>query len=142
MRLLAIDPGEKMLGVAISDPSGTIARPLTSLRHESREKDAGRIVALAGEHEAETIVLGLALDTEGQVGPQARRAERLADAIRLLTAIPVLLHDESYSTQTAEQARRGSKKARARRAHREQIHAVAAAAILQSYLDAHPIREA
>jgi putative Holliday junction resolvase len=136
MRLLAIDPGEKMIGVAVSDPSGTIARPLTTLRHEARAKDAERIVRLAVENDAEGIVLGLALDAEGRIGPQARHAERLTDAIRALTSLPVIPHDESGSSQFAQAAMLATGKSR--RARHEQIHAVAAAAILQSYLDAHP----
>lgn len=155
MRLLAIDPGEKMIGLAVSDPTGTIARPLTSLRHEARAKDAARIAAIAAEQAVEAILIGLALTAEGEVGPQARRAERLAEALRLCTSLPICFHDESYSTHAAEDALRatgssplgGSKK---RRGHKDPhtrartsagIHAVAAAAILQSYLDAHPREE-
>ncbi|MGH2521016.1 MAG: RuvX/YqgF family protein, partial [Anaerolineales bacterium] len=89
---------------------------------------------------------GLALNAEGEVGPQARRAERLAEAIRALTSLPVILHDESFSTQAATEALRASRGSpsgggKGRRKRREQIHAVAAAAILQSYLDAHPGRD-
>lgn len=136
MRILSIDPGEKKIGLAISDPEGLFARPLTDLTHLSRPKDAARIVALAVENNAEVILLGLALDSEGRAGPQARRAERLAEAIRQLTALPVNLYDESYSTQMAQAALiAAGKKPRARRA---QIHAASAAALLQSYLDAHP----
>ena len=154
MRLLAIDPGEKMIGLAVSDPTGTIARPLTSLRHEARAKDAARIAAIAAEQAVEVILIGLALNVEGEVGPQARRAERLAEALRLCTSLSICFHDESYSTHAAEDALRatsrsplGSKK---RRGHKDPhtrartsagIHAVAAAAILQSYLDAHPREE-
>ena len=139
MRILALDPGEKKIGVALSDPTGLVARPLTTLTHASRDADAARIAALAAEHESEMILIGLALDASAQRGPQARRAERLAEAIRQHTALPVKLHDESYSTQSAQAALlTAGKKRRARRA---QVHAVAAAAILQSYLDAHPRRD-
>lgn len=137
MRLIAVDPGEKYIGVAVSDPSGIIARPLTTLNHESRAKDAERLIALAHEHEAEGIVLGMALDAQGDIGPQARRAERLADALRALTSLPVIPHDESYSSAAAQTLMLASGKKR--RERREQIHAVAAAALLQSYLDANPL---
>ena len=136
MRILALDPGEKKIGVALSDPTGLVARPLTTLLHTSRDADAARIAALVGEHQAELILIGLALDASEQRGPQARRAERLAEAIRQQTSVPVILHDESYSTQAAQDVMRAAGKKR--RARREQVHAVAAAALLQSYLDAHP----
>jgi putative Holliday junction resolvase len=138
MRILSIDPGEKKIGLALSDPDGLFARPLTDLTHTSRPDDAARIVALAIEHGAEMILVGLALDSEGRAGPQARHAERLAEALRELTVLPVVLHDESYSTQTAEAMLIAAGKKR--RARRAQIHAAAAAALLQSYLDAHAQR--
>lgn len=136
MRLLAIDPGEKHIGVAVSDSTGTIARPLATVRHTARAADAEAIVQLAVENEAEGIVIGWALDSEERAGPQARHAERLAEAIRALTPLPVSLHDESGSSQFAQSAMLASGKKR--RDRQTQIHAVAAAAILQSYLDAHP----
>lgn len=135
MRILAVDPGEKYIGLAICDPLGLIARPLATLRHEARPKDAERIVSAALESDAEMILVGQALNTEGEVGTQARRAERLAEALRAQTSLPVQLHDESYSTQTALAAMRASGKKRS--AQRQGVHSVAAAAILQSYLDAH-----
>jgi putative Holliday junction resolvase len=135
MRLLAIDPGEQQIGVAVSDVTGLIARPLTTLKHTARAADAARLVSLATEQQAAGIVVGLALDAEGQAGPQARRAERLAAALRQLTALPVILYDESHSTQTAHAARLAS--GQKRRARQMPVHAAAAAAILQSYLDAH-----
>jgi putative Holliday junction resolvase len=138
MRLLAIDPGEKYIGVAVSDPTGIVARPLTTLRHEARAQDAARIVALAAEQEAEGILIGLALDSEGQIGPQARRGDRLAEAVRALTSLPIVLYDESNSSRDAQSLMLEAGTKRRARKDAARIHAVAAAAILQSYLDAHP----
>ncbi len=135
MRILAVDPGEKKIGLAISDPAGIAARPLVTLDHTARMDDAARIVALALEHDAGMILVGLALEADGQVGPAARHAERLVEAVRELTSLPVVLHDESLSTQIAQAAMRANH--RRQRARRTQIHAASAAAILQSYLDAH-----
>jgi putative holliday junction resolvase len=135
MRILAIDPGEKKIGLAISDPGGIVARPLTTIDHHSREADAARIVALAAEHGVELILVGQALDASGQVGPSARHAERLAESLRELTSVPVRLHDESLSTQIAHDAMLVS--GRRRQDRHALIHAASAAAILQSYLDAH-----
>jgi len=78
MRILAIDPGEKNLGIALSDPSGTIANPLRVLKHVSRAIDAASIAQIAVEYQAGLIVVGQALDDEGRSTPQSRRAFRLA----------------------------------------------------------------
>jgi len=135
MRVLAVDPGERKIGLAISDPVGVVARPLATFDHESRGADAARIVAVAAEHGVELILVGQALEASGEVGPAARHAEYLATSIRELTALPVLLHDESLSTQTAREAMLVS--GRRRQDRHTLIHAASAAAILQSYLDAH-----
>jgi putative Holliday junction resolvase len=134
MRILAVDPGEKRLGLALSDPSGAIASPLTILEHISRPLDAARIAQIAAEHQAGEIVIGQALDDEGQPTFEGRRARRLAAAVRAQTDLPVILWDESGSTQAAWAARlaMGASRRR-RRGHQDEL---AAAIILQSYLDA------
>lgn len=133
MRILAVDPGEKNIGLAISDPSGTIANPLTVLHHISRPVDAAQIAALAAEHGAVRIIVGQSLDDEGQPTPQSRSASRLAAAIRTQTAIPVDMWDESGSTQAARAARLAMGAPRSKRGgHLDQI---AATVILQTYLD-------
>ena len=134
-RILAIDPGEKRLGIALSDPTGTIAGPLIVLKHVSRAEDAAAILRLAREHEAVRIVIGAALDDEGLSTPQSRHAERLADVIRAQTSLPVDLWDESGSTQAARASRIAMGVSRRKRSgHLDEI---AATVILQSYLDAH-----
>ncbi len=85
MRILAVDPGEKRIGIAISDPSGTIANPLSVLKHVSRPVDAASIAQLAEENQAGRIVVGQALDAENLPTLQSRRAEHLAEAIRQQT---------------------------------------------------------
>ena len=125
-RVLSVDPGEARLGLAVSDPSRTIARPLKVLRHVSRTKDAQAIVEIARQEGAEAIVVGVAYDSRGEVGPQARRAQRLAAAIRAAGFPRVDTWDESGSTEAAL-ALRGAD---------EMLDARAAAVILQSYLDA------
>jgi putative Holliday junction resolvase len=140
MRWLAVDPGDRHLGLAVSDPLGLVARPLTTLTHQARARDAERIVQLAAEHEAEGIVIGLPLDAEGEVGPRARKSERLAEAVRALTSLPVVLFDESLSSQEAQSLLIAAGKRR--RARRTQEHAAAAALTLQSFLDANPPRQA
>jgi putative transcription antitermination factor YqgF len=89
-RVLAVDPGEKNIGLALSDPTGTIASPLQVLKHVSRAVDAAAIAQIAVEHDSGKIIVGQALDSEGNPGPAARHAARLADAIRTQTDLPVL----------------------------------------------------
>lgn len=133
MRILAVDPGSKRIGVALSDPSGTIASPLKVVNHISRPIDAATIAALAQEYEAEKIIVGQSLDEEGKPTVQGRSAARLSAAIRSQTDLPVLLWDESHSTQQARQSQLtlGTPK-RKRQGH---VDDLAAAAILQSFLD-------
>lgn len=133
MRILAVDPGEVNIGVAISDPSGTIANPLTVLRHVSRDEDASRIAALAEQNQVERIVVGAALDDEGQVGYQGRKSRRLAAAIRRLTATPVELWDETGTTGAARAARLAMGVSRKKRGGH--LDDLAAAVLLQDYLD-------
>lgn len=138
MRILAVDHGEKRLGVAISDPTGTIANPLAVINHVARLLDAAAIAQLAQDQEAGLIVIGQALDDEGEPTPQSRRAARFAQAIRLQTSLPVELWDESGSTQAARDARISMGVSRSKR--RSHLDDLAATVILQSYLDAHSLR--
>lgn len=134
-RILAVDPGEKRLGIAISDPTATIARPLAVIKHQSRAVDAAAIIRLALEQAAVRIIIGWALDSDGQPTPQARHSERLAEELRAQTALPVELWDESGSTQAARSSRIAMGVPRHKRSGH--LDDVAATVILQSYLDAH-----
>ncbi len=136
MRILAVDPGEKRLGVAISDPTGTVANPLIVIKHISRLVDAAGVAQLAVENGAGLSVIGPALDDEGGATLQSRRAVRFAEMLRRHTGLPVELWDESESTQTARGALIEMGVSRRRR--RGHLDDLAATVILQSYLDAHP----
>jgi len=133
MRILAVDPGQKRIGIAISDPTASIANPLTVLQHISRPVDAAVIAVLAAEHEAGLIVVGQSLDEQGQPTLEGRRAARLAAAIKAQTDLPVELWDESFSTSEARAARLALGSPRRRR--RGHLDELAATVILQSYLD-------
>lgn len=134
MRILAVDPGEKRIGIAVSDPTGTIANPLTIIKHIKRALDAASIVQLAVQNEAGLIIIGQSLDDDGLPTSQSRSAARLAEAIRLQTSIPVCLWDESGSTQAARSARLAMGVSRRRRSGH--LDDLAATYILQTYLDA------
>ena len=134
MRILAVDPGTKRLGIAISDPTGAIASPLVILPHASRAADTAAIAELAAANEAGLIIVGQSLDDEGHPTLEGRRAARLAAALRDQTSIPVILWDESLTTQDAREARIAMGVSRKRRARH--LDDLAAAVLLQSYLDA------
>lgn len=133
-RVMAVDPGEKRLGIAISDPSATIAGPLMVLTHVSRVVNAASIASLARDHEAVLIVIGQALDWDGCETPSSRRAARLAEALRLQTDLPISLWDESGSTREARNARIAM--GTTRRKRQGHLDELAATVILQSFLDA------
>lgn len=135
-RVLAVDPGEKNLGVAVSDPTATIANPHSVIRHVGREADAAAIAGIAKELNVVTIVVGQAVGMDGDDDrPQARHAQKVAEAIRSQVQVPVVLWDESGSTQKAREARRAMGVRRKKlRGHMDDLAAVV---ILQSYLDAH-----
>jgi len=133
MRIIAVDPGEKHLGIALSDPTGTIATPLQVIKHASRLLDAAEIANLAQQHQAGMILIGQSMDEDGYATSQSRRADRLADAIRQQSDLPIMMWDESFSTQEARQAR--VEMGTTRRKRHGHMDDFAAAVILQSYLD-------
>ena len=133
MKFLCVDPGEVRIGVAISDETGTLARPLAILGHVSRVSDAMAIMQLALENQADAIVVGQALDSDGKPGPKARSAARLAEALQALEEMPIYLWDESHSSQKAAELRIA--KGISRKKRRQPIDDLAAAVILQDFLE-------
>jgi putative Holliday junction resolvase len=125
-RILAVDPGDVRIGLAVSDPTRTIARPLKILQHRSRQLDAQAIVDEAIEQSADMILVGLALDRDGEPGHQARKALRLVDALRQATTLPIQTSDETGTTERALELGSGD----------GPIDSHAAAVLLQGYLDA------
>ncbi len=134
MRILGVDPGEKNIGIALSDPTQTIASPITVVKHISRPIDAATIAQIATENGVERIIVGQAFDLEGKPNFSGRKAARLAAAIRTQTDLPVELWDESNSTQEARSARIALGSNRKKRGgHLDEL---AATVILQTYLNA------
>ncbi len=135
MRILAVDHGEKRIGLAISDLTGTIANPLKVIKHVSRVIDAAQVAELAAQNQVELIVIGQSFDEEGRPNLAGRRAARFADALKTQIQIPIVMWDESFSTQDARAARIELGVSRKKRAgHLDELAAVM---ILQSYLDQH-----
>lgn len=133
MRILAVDHGQKRIGLALSDETGMLARPLLVLKHIARAIDAAAVAACALEHAAAQIIVGASYNEEGELNPAGRSAERFAEALRLQTDLPVLLWDESLTTQDARQTRLTMGVSRKKRSGH--LDDVAAAVLLQNYLD-------
>ena len=133
MRILAVDHGEKRIGLALSDPTATIASPLRVIEHVSRLMDAAQVANIADENEVGLVVIGQSFDEEGLPNLAGRRAAKFAGALQEQTQIPIVLWDESFSTQDARNARIEMGVSRKKRAgHQDSFAAVV---ILQSYLE-------
>lgn len=133
--VLALDIGEKRIGVAVSDPNRIIARPLTVIQRASRVQDFAAIARLAQEHNAALILCGYPLSLDGSEGPQGQRIRRYAEALAQSLATPVELWDETYSTTEADSIMQTTRKRMTPQDRRKWIDAVAAAVILQSFLE-------
>src|SRR5213592_4796219 len=105
MRILAVDHGEKRIGLALSDLTATIASPLRVIKHVSRLLDAAQVANAANENQAGLIVIGQSFDEEGLPNLAGRRAAKFAEALKEQTNIPIELFDESFSTQDARATR-------------------------------------
>jgi putative Holliday junction resolvase len=133
MRILAVDPGSKNLGIALSDPTSTIASPLTVLKHISRPANAAAIIALAEQHGAEMIIVGQSIGQDAQPTFEGRRSARLAAEIQAQSELEVVLWDEGFSTASAREAQLALGSPRKKR--QGHLDDLAATVILQSFLD-------
>lgn len=133
-RVLALDLGEKRIGVAVSDATRTIARSLTIFARKSRREDYATIVRLVAEQEANLLVVGLPIPLSGVEGEKAAWVRSYTAELQQHLGIPVQFWDEALTTVQAYDSMR-QRGQRAKQA-KGRIDAVAAAFILQSYLDA------
>jgi putative Holliday junction resolvase len=135
---MGLDVGERRIGVALSDPGGVLASPLTFIERVSPDADVQRVLALAHEHNVGRIVVGLPLTLRGQRGPQARAADAFRRALTTVSDIQVMAWDERLSTVEAERRLReaGTRPSM----ERGRTDAASAAIILQSYLDSRKAR--
>jgi putative Holliday junction resolvase len=139
-RVLAVDPGSQRVGIALSDPGATIAQPLMALPAKPLESLAERLTELARQHDATELVVGLPRRMDGALGPEALDAKALAARLRRLSGLRVTLVDERLTSVAAERALLATGTKRARR--RQLSDQVAAALILQAYLDSVGARRA
>jgi putative Holliday junction resolvase len=133
-RIVAFDPGSTRIGVAVSDPLGITAQPHATL--PAGEDLDDRLRDLAAELEADLLVVGLPVSLDGGEGPAAARAREFAARAAAATGLPVEMHDERFTTVTAE---RVLVQAGMRREQRKEVRdKVAATVLLQSFLDGRP----
>lgn len=133
IRRLGLDLGKARIGLALSDPLGISARPLPPLARRGKAADLAALAEAVARHAVGELVVGLPRNMDGSAGPAARAAGDFAEAARRALGLPVVLYDERLTTRAAEAAlSEGGVRGRKRRAL---VDGVAAALILQGYLD-------
>ena len=137
-RIIGLDVGERRIGVAVSDPSATLARPLSTLRTSGLDGNAlqvslDEIARLAADGPFDAIVVGLPRRLDGSPNEMTPRVERFAERLRDRVGVAVFLQDERLTSVEAES--RLATRQKNWRARKEQLDAAAAAIILQDYLD-------
>jgi putative Holliday junction resolvase len=123
MKVMALDFGSARTGVAVSDPTGIIARPLCVVERAGSDAGLAELVRLVDEQEPDQVIVGLPLTLRGERGEQARATEKFAEALRSVIDVPVLLFDERFTTDLAQQTPSSSS-----------LDARAAAHLLSGYL--------
>ena len=136
MRALGLDIGERRIGVAVSDPTGTVATPLVVLDARALARDRAPLVRLVEDYEPAVLVVGLPLTLAGEQGSQAALVKSTVRRLIEPLGIPVAYHDERLTSAEAERAMAAA--GADARARRGAVDMVAASVLLQSYLDANP----
>ncbi len=124
MRVLALDYGAARTGVAVSDPTGTLARPVEVIERAGADAGLDRIASLVAEHRAERVIVGMPLTLRGTRGEQAIETERFVERLRDRVEVPVDTFDERFTTTLAQQTPAAAAE-----------DSLAAAHLLQGWLD-------
>lgn len=133
---MGLDVGEKTIGVALSDPLGWTAQSLTTLKRSSRlEEDLEALAGLIQKYGVSKVVVGLPVNMNGTLGPQAQKILNFVQALENFSALPVVPWDERLTTAAAERILLEADLSRRQR--KRIVDRLAAALILQSYLDCH-----
>jgi len=133
MRIVGLDIGRKTIGVALSDPDGLIAQPITTIKRTMLSRDIEEVLNIARENAAEKIIAGLPLKMDGSSSPQTEFVLKFLDKLGKATELPVETWDERLSTAAVERLLIEGDMSRARR--KEVVDKLAASYILQGYLD-------
>jgi len=140
MRYLGLDVGDRTIGAAVSDETGTLATGLKTVRRVGPRKDLKAVAGLVRSHDAGEVVVGLPRSLDGSVGPQARKVLSFMDELRPVVGVPVVPWDERFSTVVAERTLIEAQVSRKDR--RAVVDKVSAILILQNYLDYRKVAEA
>jgi putative Holliday junction resolvase len=140
MRFMGLDFGDKRIGIAVSDDQGQIAMPKDTLQRSGKVKYIERLAELADQENVGEILVGMPVSMDGSHGPQAQKVMRFVQRLRQRVEIPVVVWDERLTTVAAERILIEGNLSRSRR--RRVIDKVAAAYMLQSYLDFRNERQA
>jgi putative Holliday junction resolvase len=132
-RILGLDVGTRTIGVAVSDPLGITAQPVTTIRRTKLDADLAELRDIVALYNASLLVVGYPRNMNGTVGEQAQYVDRFVEALRAQVPLPVELVDERLTTRVASQAMKAGNVKAARR--KEIIDQQAAALILQGYMD-------
>lgn len=133
MRYMGVDLGSKRIGIALSDPDGMFASPLTVVARKGGRQDLQEVADLAKDYQAELIVVGLPLNLKGESSVAAENMLREIEQLRQLAGVPVETYDERLTSAAASKVLIGGGMRREQR--KDNIDKVAAALLLQSYLD-------
>lgn len=135
-RALAVDYGERRVGVALSDPTGTLASPLDTIkRRRGKRPPVKALERLARKHDVAHVVMGLPLDPSGKENEWCAEVREVGDELGRRLEVPVHYVDERFTSARAERAIRGIGLPREERERKERVDAAAAAVILQQWLD-------
>lgn len=132
-RILALDPGTKRIGVALSDELGWTAQPLETYERKALPADLAHIKELVGRHEVKAIVVGLPIRLDGQIGPAAQQVQQFMEHLQKAVDVPVVAWDERLTTRSAEELLIAADVSRKKR--KGVVDRVAAALLLKSYLE-------
>ena len=132
-RILALDPGTKRIGVALSDELGWTAQPLETFERKSLNVDIAHINELVRRHEVREIVIGMPIQLNGRMGPAAQSVQQFLEALQAAVGVPVVAWDERLTTKAAEQMLIEADVSRKKR--KGVVDRVAAALLLKSYLE-------
>lgn len=138
VRALGLDIGEVRIGVAVSDPTGSVASPLTVLDARELARDMRVLLQLADDYEIESLVVGLPLTLGGDEGPQAAEVRAVAERFGTAIGVPIEYYDERNSSAEARRSMRAA--GLSDREQRGALDKVAAAIVLQGWLDARKVR--
>ena len=131
-RILALDPGTKRIGVALSDELGWTAQPLETFERRSIEADVQHIQGLVSRHEVAEVVMGMPIRLDGSIGPAAESVRSLIELLQTRLTVPIVAWDERLTSKAAEDLLIEANVSRRKR--KGAVDRVAAALLLQSYL--------